>query len=216
MHPIETILMLYVSVAVLAYLARRLAIPDPLLLVVGGVALSRVPELPRIVLAPDYVFLVSLPPLLYYAALQTSWRDFRANVRPISLLAIGLTLFTTTLVAVVAHWMLPGFGWPVAFVLGAIISPPDAIAATSIAQRLRVPKRIVTILEGESLVNDAIALVAYRFAVAAAVSGMFSLPHAAANFIWVAIGGIAVGLLVGMMIAWVRPRVGDVAVELMI
>ena len=216
MHSIEVILFLYIAIAALAFFARKLAIPYPLLLVIGGLALSRVPNLPGVTIAPDYVFLVFLPPLLYHAALLTSWRDFLANLRPIALLSIGLTLFTTIVVAAVAHAAIPGFSWPVAFVLGAIISPPDAIAAAAIAERLRVPKRIVTILEGESLVNDAIALVAYRFAVAATVGGAFSLPQATWQFLVVSIGGIAVGLVVGWIVTWVRPRVVDGSIEGMI
>src|SRR6476646_2574614 len=122
MHAVETFLILYVAIAALAYLARRLSIPYPLLLVVGGLGLSRIPNLPRVEIAPEYIFLVFLPPLLYHAALLTSWRDFRANIRPISLLAIGLTLFTMLAIALVAHGMFPEFSWPAAFLLGAIIS----------------------------------------------------------------------------------------------
>jgi CPA1 family monovalent cation:H+ antiporter len=197
-------------------LARRVAIPYPLLLVIGGLLLSHMSNLPRVQIDPDYVFLVFLPPLLYYAALQTSWRDFCQNIRPISLLAVGLTLFTTVAVAAAAHWTIPNFSWPVAFVLGAIISPPDAIAATAVAQRLRVPKRIITILEGESLVNDAIALVAYRFAVQAAGSGGFSMSDAAVQFVIVSSGGIVVGLAVGFLVTWIRPRLHDPSVEEMV
>ena len=129
-------------------------------------------------LEPDLVFLIFLPPLLFPAALFTSWRDFHANLRPISLLAVGLVLFTTVAIGCFAHHLIAGLPLAAAFVLGAIISPPDAVAATAITQRLRVPRRIVTILEGESLVNDATALVAYGFAVNALVTGSFSLPHA--------------------------------------
>ena len=140
MQQIELILVLYVAVAVLAYLARRLQVPYPLLLVIGGLAMSRVPHLPHIAIQPNYIFLVFLPPLLYYSALHTSWRDFRANLRPIGMLSIGLTLFTMIAVAVVVRWVVPGFSWAVAFVLGAIISPTDAIAATAIAMRMGVPE----------------------------------------------------------------------------
>src|SRR5262245_12763257 len=193
MHDIELVIFLLMAVAALAYLARRVAVPYPLFLVVGGLVLSFIPGLPRVTIAPQYVFLVFLPPLLYRAAIFTSWRDFSANARPISMLAVGLTLFTMVAVATVAHFMLPGFAWPVAFVLGAIVSPPDAIAATTIARRLRVPKRVVTILEGESLVNDAIALVAYNFAVNAVVTGSFSLPLASGQVVLVSVAGIAIG-----------------------
>src|SRR5438034_10686508 len=191
---------LLLAVAVLALVARKLTIPYPILFVIGGLLLGLVPKLPKVRLDPELVFLFVLPPLLFPAALFTSLRDFRANLRPISLLAIGLVLFTTVAVAYLAHHFMD---LPLAagFVLGAIISPPDAIAASAIADRLKVPRRIVTILEGESLVNDATALVAYRFAVAAVVTGSFSLASASGRFFIVAIGGIAMGLAVGWITA---------------
>ncbi len=210
---IEIIIALLWSVAGLAFLAKRMNVPYPLMLVVAGLALGFVPRLPRVSLEPDYVFLLFLPPLLYYAALLTSWRDFRANLLPITQLAVGLTLFTTVAVAACAMLVLPGLTWAAAFVLGAIISPPDAIAASAIANRLGVPRRIVTILEGESLVNDAIALVAYRFAVAAVVTGAFSLTAAVWQFIVVSIGGVWVGLLVGLLATRLRPKINDYVIE---
>src|SRR5687768_2898069 len=164
LSPIELILALLLFAAALAWLAERLGVPSPIALTVGGVALALVPGLPRIELKPDLVFLLFLPPLLYWAAVQTSWRDFKHNARAIGWLAIGLVLITTVAIALVAKFLIPGLSWPAAFVLGAIISPPDAVAATAIAAKLRIPRRIVVILEGESLVNDATALVAYRFA----------------------------------------------------
>src|SRR5215213_1389590 len=175
MHETEIILGLLLAVAALAWIANRLRIPYPILLTIGGLAISFIPHLPQIALKPEHVFLLFLPPILYFAGMMTSWRDFRANIRPISMLAIGLVLFTTCVVAAVAHWLIPGMPWACAFILGAIVSPPDAVAATAIAERLNVPKRVSTILEGESLVNDATALVAYQFAVAAVTSGQFSL-----------------------------------------
>src|ERR1044071_2025418 len=197
---------LLLAVAVLALVARRLTIPYPILFVIGGLLLGLIPDLPRVRLDPETVFLFVLPPLLFPAALFTSWRDFRMNLRPISLLAIGLVLFTTVAVAWLAHYFM---GLPLAagFVLGAIISPPDAIAATAIADRLNVPRRIVTILEGESLVNDATALVAYRFAVAALASGSFSLAHASGQFVIVGVGGILIGLAVGWLAEQFHKRV---------
>src|SRR5206468_4375338 len=199
---------LLLAVAVLALLARKLTIPYPVLFVIGGLLLGLVPKLPKVRLDPELIFLFVLPPLLYPAALFTSWRDFRANRRPIALLAVGLVLFTTVAVAYLAHHFMD---LPLAagFVLGAIISPPDAIAATAIAERLRVPRRIVTILEGESLVNDATALVAYRFAVVAVVTGTFSLARAAGRFFIVGIGGILIGLAVGWLAERFHRRVGD-------
>ncbi len=204
---------LLLAVAVLALVARKLTIPYPILFVVGGLLLGLIPKLPKVRLDPELVFLFVLPPLLYPAALFTSWRDFRANLRPIALLAIGLVLFTTVSVAYLAHYFMD---LPLAagFVLGAIISPPDAIAATAIADRLKVPRRIVTILEGESLVNDATALVAYRFAVVAVVTGSFSLAHASVQFFVVGIGGILVGLAVGWLAEQFHKRVDDAPIEI--
>src|ERR1051325_10412149 len=171
---VEIFVGLLLAVAVLALLARKVSIPYPVLFVLGGLVLGLIPHLPKIRLNPEVVFVFILPPLLYPAALFTSWRDFRVNLRPIMLLAVGLVLFTTVAVACLAHYFMD---LPLAagFVLGAIISPPDAIAATAIAERLRIPRRIVTILEGESLVNDATALVTLRFALVALTTGAFSL-----------------------------------------
>jgi CPA1 family monovalent cation:H+ antiporter len=213
MHAAEIILGLLMLVAALAWVAARLRLPYPILLVVGGLALSLVPHPPVLEFEPNLVFLLFLPPILYYAGTLTSWRDFKANLRAVFLLAVGLVLFCTVAVAAAAHQLIPNFGWAAAFVLGAIVSPTDAVAATAILQRLRVPRRVVVVLEGESLVNDATALVAYQFAVAAAVTGTFSLPWALLRFVVAGGGGIGVGLLVGMAIVWVRPRLRDVAVE---
>ena len=208
MPEIEAILILLVAVAALATVANRIGVPYPILLVLGGLILGFVQFLPRVELHPEVVFLLFLPPLLYVSAIFTSWRDFRANLRPISLLAVGLVLVTTCVIAAVAHWAI-GFPWAVAFVLGAIVSPTDAIAATSVAQRLGVPRRIVTILEGESLINDATGIVAYRIAVAAVVIGTFSLWQAGLQFVLGAAGGVAVGLAVGWVVIWVRRHVAD-------
>src|ERR1041385_3931001 len=214
MDVIEVVLGLLVAVAVLALLAKKLPIPYPILLVLGGLSLALVPGLPQVRLEPDLVFVFFLPPLLYPAAIFTSWRDFRANLRPISLLAVGLVLFTTTAVGFLAHHFIPVFPLAAGFVLGAIISPPDAIAATAIAERLSVPRRIVTILEGESLVNDATALVVYRFAAAALVTGSFSLTIATGQFFVVGIGGILLGLAVGWLAVWFHGRVDDPPIEI--
>jgi len=213
-HETEVILGLVAVVAALAALARRIGMPYPILMVVAGMAIGWIPGVPRIELEPEIVFLVFLPPLLYVAASFTSIRDFRANTRPIGLLAIGLVLFTIGTVAAVAHWAIPGLGWPVAFALGAIIAPPDAIAATAILQRVGAPKRLVTILEGESLLNDATALVAYRLALAAAVSGSFSIGEAGFRFVTVAAGGVVLGLAVAIAVTWVRRRVTDTPISI--
>src|SRR6267142_5940299 len=164
LNTIEVVLGLLAAVAALGLLSRKVPIPYPVLLVLGGLLLAVIPGLPRARLNPELVFLVFLPPLLYPAAIFMPWRDFRANLRPIMLLAVGLVLFTTVAVGLLAHYFIPDLPLAAGFVLGAIISPPDAIAASAIAERLSVPRRIITILEGESLVNDATALVAFRFA----------------------------------------------------
>jgi len=210
---VEIFVGMLIAVVVLALMARKLHIPYPIFFVIGGTALSLIPSLPKIQLDPKLIFLFVLPPLLYPAALFTSWRDFRANLRPISLLAVGLVLFTTVIVAYLAQYF---FHLPLAagFVLGAIISPPDAIAATAIAERLKVPRRIVTILEGESLVNDATALVAFRFAVAAVATGTFSLAHATGDFFLVCFGGIFIGLLIGFLAEQFHKRIDDAPIEI--
>jgi monovalent cation/hydrogen antiporter len=213
LHTIEVVLGILAAVAALALLSRKLPVPYPILLVLGGLALALIPGLPRVPLNPDLVFLFFLPPLLYPAALFTSWRDFHANLRPILFLAIGLVLFTTTAVAFLAHYFIEGFPLAAGFVLGAIVSPPDAIAATAIAERLRIPRRIVTILEGESLVNDATALIALRFAVIALATGTFSLGSATVQFFRVSIGGMAVGLVVGWLSARITKPIDDPPIE---
>lgn len=199
MQTAELLILLLISLAGFGLLSRKLQVPEPIMLVLGGLAVSLIPGLPRVELHPDYVFLIVLPPLLYAQAWFTSWKDFCDNLRPISMLAVGLVLFTTTAVAFIAHALVPELPLAAAFVLGAIVSPPDAVAAAAIAQRLRLPKQMVTILEGESLVNDATGLVAYKFALAAVATGTFSLSQAGVGFVLVAVGGVAVGLAV----AWV-------------
>jgi CPA1 family monovalent cation:H+ antiporter len=210
---VEIFLWMMLAVVALALMARRFHIPYPIFFVIGGTVLGFIPELPKVQLSPDLVFLVVLPPLLFPAALFTSWRDFRANLRPISLLAIGLVLFTTASVAYLADYF---FHLPLAagFVLGAIISPPDAIAATAIAARLKVPSRIVTILEGESLVNDATALVAYRLAIVAVSTGSFSWLQGGEQFLLIGIGGILTGLAIGWLAEQFHRRVDDAPIEI--
>jgi CPA1 family monovalent cation:H+ antiporter len=212
-HIAEIYVGLLLMVAALAMFARKVEIPYPILFVLGGLLLGWIPGLPNITLNPELVFLFCLPPLLFPAALSTSWRDFRANLRPISLLAIGLVLFTTVTVAYLAHYFMH-VPLAIGFLLGAIISPPDAIAATAIAERLKVPRRIVTILEGESLVNDATALVAYRFALTAVATGSFSLPWASGQFLVVGTGGIVTGLVVGWLAQQFHKRVNDAPIEI--
>jgi Na+/H+ antiporter len=216
MHQAEIIVVLFAVVAASVVIARKMALPYPIVLVLVGLGLSFVPRLPEVRLDPNIVFYFFLPPLLYPAALFTSWRDFRRNLRPIVLLAIGLVLFTMIVVACVAHSLIPSLPWAAAFALGAIVSPPDAVAATSVIRRLAVPHRIVSILEGESLLNDATALVALQFAVVALMTGQFSLGHASLRFVWAAAGGIGFGLLVGLAIRWVHRHLDDPPVQITI
>ncbi len=213
MHHAEPVVLLLMLVAVLVVLANKLEVPYPVVLVLGGLALSLIPFLPVVRLDPNLVLFFFLPPLLYPAALFTSWRDFRRNLQGILYLAIGLVLMTTTVVAWVAHALIPGLPWAAAFALGAIVSPPDAIAAEAVLKRLRVPARIRAVLSGESLVNDATALVAYQFAVAAMVTGEFSLGAAGLRFVIAGVGGTLIGLLVGYAMRWVHRRLDDPPVQ---
>ena len=215
-HELWQLVGLLLGVGVLVVLAPVLRIPYPILLVLGGLALAFVPGLPEFELPPEVILLGFLPPLLYSSAFFTSVRDLRANLRPISLLAIGLVAATMAGVAVVAHWLVDDLTWPAAFVLGAIVSPTDPIAATSIGRRLGVPRRLITVIEGESLVNDASALVFYRTAVVATVAGTFSLWEAGAQLVINAVGGIAVGLAVGYVVRQVRKRLDDPPTEITI
>lgn len=209
MENIATVLVLLAVVTALAEVTDKIKIPYPILLVLAGIGIGLIPGLPHIELNPETVFLLFLPPILYAAAWNTSWADFKAAKRPITLLAIGCVIFTTCAVAWVAHLFIPGLGWPEAFVLGAIISPPDAVAATSATKGLGIPKRIITILEGESLVNDATGLIAYRYAVAAVVSGAFNFWQAGFQFLIVATGGIALGLFMGFIFKWIHKLTPD-------
>jgi monovalent cation/hydrogen antiporter len=201
-HQLEIVIALLAAVLALATVARRVLIPYPIFLVLGGLVIGLLPNVPIVRLDPDLVFLVILPPVLWSAAYFTSLRDFRANLRPITLLAFGLVLATTGVVAMVARFVMPGLSWPAAVALGAIVSPPDAVAASAIARRLGIPYRIVTVLEGESLINDAAALVLYRSAVAAAVTGAFSLSDALWQFVVTSAGGVLIGLIVGWIGCW--------------
>ena len=216
-HQTELLLLgLLVFLPGLTVLAQSIDVPYPIALVLGGLALGLVPGVPEIELEPDLVLVIFLPPLLYVAAFFANLRDLRADVRGISLLAVGLVLFTTVAVAALAHAAIDGLPWAAAFALGAIVSPTDPLAATTIARRLGAPRRIVSVIEGESLVNDGTALVAYRFAVAAAVGGSFSLWEAGLRFAVGAIGGVLVGLAVAWLVAQARRRLDDPPVEVTI
>jgi monovalent cation/hydrogen antiporter len=215
-HEVEVVLGSLLAVAALATAARAVRIPYPIMLVLGGLVLGFVPGLPKVQLAPDLVLVIFLPPLLYSAAFFSNIRELKRDLRVISLMAVGLVLVTMCVVAVVAHALIPGLPWAAAFALGAIVAPTDPAAAITIARRLAVPRRIVSILEGESLLNDGTALVAYRVAVSAAVGGSFSIWQAGLEFVAGAIGGVLVGLAVGWIVSEVRQRIDDIPVEITI
>jgi monovalent cation/hydrogen antiporter len=215
-EPELLLLVLMVAVGGLSVLAGTIRVPYPILLVLGGLVLGFLPGVPPAELPPDLVLVLFLPPLLYQAAFFSSPRDLRADARAITLLAVGLVLATMSAVAAAAHALVGGLPWAAAFTLGAIVAPTDPLAATAIARRLGVPRRLVTVLEGESLVNDASALVAYRLAVAAVVAGSFSLWGAGLQFVGRGIGGVAIGVAVGWLIAEARRRIEDPVVEIVL
>jgi Na+/H+ antiporter len=204
------------AVSLLLIVAYHTRVPYPIMLVVGGAVIGFLPGMPSVELKPELVLVLVLPPLLYSAAFFSSLRDLRDNLRPIGLLAIGLVIATTIGVAVVAHAVIDGMSWEAAFVLGAVVSPTDPVAASAIASRLGAPRRFVTIIEGESLINDSTALIAYKFALAAAVSGSFSLAEAGGRFVLNAVVGIAIGLVVGWLVAQVRRTIDDAPTEIAI
>ena len=211
---IQTLVLLLVVIAGVGIAARRLMVPPSILLVVTGVALALVPGLPIVKLAPELVLLLVLPPVVYSSAVAMSWREFRFNLRAISLLAVGCVAFTTVAAAAAAHWVL-GLPWAVGFVLGAIVSPPDAVAPLSIARRMQLPRRILVILEGEGLANDATALILYRFAIVAVSAGVFSLGRATATFAAIVAGEIVWGIGVGWLMLRLRRWVRDPQIEIL-
>ena len=210
---LELVLLLMICAAALSWLARHFKFPYPIALVVGGALLGLIPKLPQFPFDPQLILVVVLPPVLYQAALLTSWTDFKANIRPISLLAIGLVIATTLAVGTAFKLMVPSVPWAAAFVLGAIISPPDAVAATTILSRLNIPRHVVTILEGESLVNDASGLVIYKLAIVAVLTGVFSFSQASMQFAMVSVGGVAVGLILAFVYIAIHRRLGDPFIE---
>ena len=206
----ELVLLLVGAALVLSLLATRLRLPPAAALVVGGMVLALIPNLPAFTIDPDLTMVVFLPPLLMSSAYSTVWRDFKAELAPILIMSVGAVVFTTAVVGVVAKLMMPWMPWAACFTLGAIVSPPDAVAAKAVLQRLTLPERVVTILEGESLVNDASGLVLYKFAVAATLTGMFSATQAGTAFVWLAAGGIGIGLLFGWAWTEIIKRLRDV------
>jgi CPA1 family monovalent cation:H+ antiporter len=210
---VQILVLLLAVTAGVAVLSARLKIPPAIILVLTGVVLALIPGLPEVVLAPELVLMMVLPPLIYSSAVAMSWREFRFNLRPISLLAIGCVVFTTVAVALAAYWLI-GLPLAVGFVLGAIVSPPDAVAPLAIARRMRIPRRLLVILEGEGLANDATALILYRFAVAAVSVHMFSLGTAAGLFVVIVAGEIVWGIGVGWLMLRLRRWVNDPRTEI--
>jgi Na+/H+ antiporter len=204
-------------VIVFALLARRIQVPYPVVLVIAGLALSLVPGTPRIALNPDLVFYVVLPPLLYSAAWFTSWRDFSHHLISILSLAFGLVIFTIVGVSIAVQWLFPGFDWRVGAILGAVVAPTDAIAATAIASRLGLPRRIVDVLEGESLINDATGLVAVELGTALVIAGVAPrIEVGAIRFLYVAGAGVAIGAAIAVAVAWLERRIDDGPIEIAI
>jgi Na+/H+ antiporter len=210
---IQVLLLLLAVLVAVAILARRLNVAPSILLVVAGIALALVPGLPGIELAPELVLLVILPPLIYSAGVAMSWREFRFNLRPIFLFAFGAVVFTACAVAVTLFYLM-GLPWAVGFLLGAIVAPPDVVAPVALARRLRLPRRLILVLEGEGLANDATALILYRFAVVAVSTGMFSLTRAAGTFILIVVGEIIWGIAVGWLSLRIRRWTNDPRAEI--
>ena len=210
---IQTFLLLFAVLVVVAVVARRLNTASSILLVIAGIALALIPGLPRIALAPELVLLGILPPLIYSAGVAMSWREFRFNLRPIILLAFGCILFTAWAVAAVSHYLL-GMPWAVGFVLGAIVAPTDVVAPLAIVRRLGLPRRLIVVLEGEGLANDATALILYRFAVAAVGTGVFSAGTAVSEFALIVVGEIAYGVGIGWVSLRLRRWAQDPRVEI--
>ena len=213
---LQVLLFLLLCALALGWVSRRVNLPYPIALVAGGSLLGFVPALPHPAFDPQFLLVLVLPPILYQAALLTSWRDFKANLRPIGFLAIGLVIVTTLAVGAVLKLLVPEIPWAVAFVFGAIVSPPDAVAATAVLSRYNIPHRVVVVLEGESLVNDASGLVLYKFAVAAVLTGAFSLAEASVQFVLVSAGGIALGMLLAWVFVQLHRYIGDPFIEVLL
>jgi len=207
MQQFDAVILSLVVLVALSTFEGKVKFPFPILLVLTGAILGLIPQFPILMLDPEVVFLVFLPPLLFDAASRTSWHDFRKDILPISTLAIALVFFTTVTVALAAYYFIPGFTWPLAFLLGAIVSPPDAVAATGITKGLGINKRVVTIIEGESLVNDASALIGYRFALIAVNTGSFVLWQAGLQFLLLVAGGILCGIATGYIFVWMHKKI---------
>jgi Na+/H+ antiporter len=209
-----TYLILFSTIIILNQIFRKVAVPISLILVVFGMLLGFVPFFPQIHLDPKLVLNIFLPLLIYQISSFSSWKEIKQQIRPIALLSIGHVIFITLLVALTIHWLIPEMGWPLAFVLGAIISPPDDVAITAIAEKIRIPERILIILKGEGIFNDAAALTLFRFALAAALTSQFLFTEAVMNFILVLIGEALYGLLLGLVIGELRTKITDTSLHL--
>jgi monovalent cation/hydrogen antiporter len=210
---LQTLLLLLAVMVIVAVVARRINTAPSILLVIAGIALALIPGVPRITLAPEFVLLGILPPLIYSAGVAMSWREFKFNLRPIALLAVGCVVFTAGAVAALAHFGL-GMSIGVAFVLGAIVAPPDALAPLAIVRQLGIPRRLIVVLDGEGVANDATALILYRFAVAAVGTGFFSLGQATGTFVLIVFGEIAYGIAIGWLSLHLRRWARDPRVEI--
>ncbi|MGS0891813.1 Na+/H+ antiporter [Burkholderia stagnalis] len=205
----KLILLSFLAIVALEYIAKRLRLPPAAALLIGGIGIAFIPGLPPINLDPDLVLVVFLPPLLMDGAYFSVWEEFKRNVGGILLLAIGAVVFTTFAVGFAVHWAVPSLPWAACFALGAIVSPPDAVAAKAVLERVALPRRLMVLLEGESLLNDAAGLVLFRFAVVAALSGAFSLGHAVVGFAELGLGGVVVGFVIGKLIVWFLKLLDD-------
>ena len=210
----ETLLILAVICVTLSLLAQKLNAPYAVMLVLGGMAVAFVPQIPDFRLDPEFALAFFLPPLLQAGAWRTDWAEFRRRLDAILLLAIGAVLFTAACIAVVTRWLLPDLPWAAAIALGAIVAPPDAVAAAAVLKRLRMPRGIVSVLEGESLINDAASLVLYRLAVGALVAGQFSMTQAGLSFLGTGLGGLLIGYALGRAALWVMPRLEDSTLQI--
>ncbi len=215
MNGTEIFLILLLAISVVAYLAQRVGMAQPIAFVLAGMALAIIPEFPKFEIPPETLLLLFLPPLLSEAAYFTSIRDFMANRRIIMQMAVGLVLASCVGVAYTLHWMMPEISLAVCFVLGAIISPPDAVAAISVTKKITLPKRLSVLLEGESLINDVTGLVLYKFAVAAVVTGSFSMMDASLHFVWMSISGMLIGAAMGWCYTRIFPLISEMSVEIL-
>jgi Na+/H+ antiporter len=215
MEQVEAYLCMFAIIIVIGQLFRNSSVPIALILVITGIVVSFIPFIPKFSINPDVILDFFLPLLIYEGSAFTSWRDIKKNIRPIAVLSVGHVVFITVLVALTIHWLIPELGWPLSFVLGAVVSPPDDVAIFSIAKNIRIPERVFTILEGEAMFNDAAALILFRFALAALLTHQFSLIQASGSFVLVVIGETAYGLLLGNILGRLRQKLTNPVIHIM-